>query len=155
VKTGPLQNARDEAAPSQQEAPGGALQIGRKHLLDMIAHARKDAPNEACGILAGRHGRVMRIYRIRNADQSPTSYRLYPDEQYRAFKDIEERGLDIVGIYHSHITAPAIPSETDIQWAYSSDVSYVLISLADPQDPRIRAFHIAEGGFAEQDLVVI
>jgi proteasome lid subunit RPN8/RPN11 len=155
VRLDPLQNAGGEAAPSQKEAQGGALQIERKHLLDMIAHAREDAPNEACGILAGRHGRVMRIYRTRNADQSRTSYRLYRDEQYRAFKDIEERGLDIVGIYHSHLSAPAIPSETDIQQAYSSDVSYVLISLADPQDPGIRAFHIAEGGFAEQDLVVI
>jgi len=78
------------------------MEIERKHLLEMIYHARQDAPNEACGILAGKNDRVLRLYRARNAEKSPAAYRLFPDEQYRIFKDIEDRGLEIIGIYHSH-----------------------------------------------------
>ena len=134
---------------------GITLQILRKHLLEMINHAREQAPNEACGILAGSNERVLRLYRARNAALSPTSYRLHPDEQYRIFKDIEDRGLEILGIYHSHPSSPAVPSATDIGQAYSSEVSYVLISLTDRMDPQVRAFRITEEGFREQDLSVI
>ncbi len=132
-----------------------SLQIQRRHLLEMITHAREEAPNEACGILAGSDGRVLRLYRARNALRSPTSYRLYPQEQYRIFKDVEDRGLEILGIYHSHPSSPPIPSETDIGQAYSSEVVYVLISLTDPEGPQVRAFRITEDEFIEQDLAVI
>jgi proteasome lid subunit RPN8/RPN11 len=134
---------------------GITLQITRKHLLEMIAHAREEAPNEACGILAGNSGRVLRLYRTANAALSPTAYRLHPDEQYRIFRDIEDRGLEILGIYHSHPSSSAIPSETDIRQAYSSEVSCVMISLRDPADPQVRAFRITEDGFDEQDVLVI
>jgi proteasome lid subunit RPN8/RPN11 len=131
------------------------MQIERKHLSEMISHAREEAPREACGILSGRNGRVLRIYRIRNADLSPTSYRLDPDQQFRAFKDIEDRGLELLGIYHSHPSSPASPSDRDVEQAQYPDVSYILISLADPAEAQVRAFRITEEGVAEEDLVVI
>ena len=150
-----LTEANREGDSSEMPTQGIALQIQRKHLLEMIAHAQEETPNEACGILAGSNGRVLRLYRAGNAALSPTSYRLYPDEQYRIFKDIEDRGLEILGVYHSHPSSPAVPSETDIGQAYSSEVSYVLISLTDQADPQVRAFLITEDGFLDQDLMVI
>jgi proteasome lid subunit RPN8/RPN11 len=131
------------------------MQIERKHLSEMISHARDEAPREACGLLAGRSGRVLRIYRIRNADRSPTSYRFDRDQQFRAFKDIENRGLELLGIYHSHPSSPASPSDQDMEQAYDADVSYILISLADPAEAQVRAFRIAAEGVTEEDLVVI
>jgi proteasome lid subunit RPN8/RPN11 len=131
------------------------MQIERKHLSQMISYARDEAPREACGILAGRNGRVLRIYRTRNADRSPTSYRLDPDQQFRVFKDIEDRGLELIGIYHSHPSSPAVPSDRDVEQAYYPEVSYVLISLADPAEAQIRAFRITAEGVTEEDLAVI
>jgi proteasome lid subunit RPN8/RPN11 len=121
----------------------------------MISHARKEAPAEACGILAGRDGRVLRLYKARNANRSPVSYALNPDQQYRIFKDIEDRGLHLVGIYHSHPSSPATPSNIDVEQAYYPESSYVVISLANPSEPQVRAFRITDGGVAEEDLVVI
>ena len=131
------------------------MQIEGKYLSEMISHAREDAPQEACGILAGRGHRVLRMYRARNAQRSSTSYSLDPEEQYRIFRDIEDRGLELVGIYHSHPSSPATPSDTDIEQAYYPEVSYVLISLADPDEPQLRAFRITEEGVAEEDMVVV
>jgi len=131
------------------------MQIERKHLSEMISHARDEAPREACGILAGRNGRVLRIYRTRNVSRSPTSYSLGPDQQFRVFKDIENRGLELLGIYHSHPSSPATPSDRDVEQAYYPEVSYILISVADPAEAQVRAFRITAEGVAEEDLVVI
>lgn len=98
---------------------------------------------------------MLRIYRARNAQRSPASYSLDPEEQYRIFRDIEDRGLELVGIYHSHPSSPATPSDTDIEQAYYPEVSYVLISLADPDEPQVRAFRITEEGVAEEDMLVV
>lgn len=131
------------------------MQIERKQLSEIVSHAREEAPNEACGILAGKDGRVMRLYKSRNANRSPSSYALDPTQQYRIFKDIEDRGLELVGIYHSHPSSPATPSDIDVDQAYYPESSYVLISLANPPEAQVRAFRITDGGVAEEDLVVI
>jgi proteasome lid subunit RPN8/RPN11 len=131
------------------------MQIERKHLLEMINHAREESPNEACGILAGKNDRVSRLYRARNAEDSPTTYRLFPDEQYRIFKEIEDRGLEIIGIYHSHPSSAPVPSNTDVRHAYSPEVTHVVISLAESEDPQVRAFRISEDQVIEQDLLVV
>ncbi len=119
--------------------------LKKQHLAEMIAHAREEAPLEACGILAGKEDRVVRVYRARNADRSRVSYRLEPEEQYRIFIDIEEKGWDILGIYHSHPTSPAIPSGIDLKQAQYPEAVYFVVSLADPVKPQVRAFKIIEG----------
>ena len=131
------------------------IQIESTHLSEMISHAREDAPREACGILAGTEQRVLRLYRAANAQRSRTSYSLDPREQYRIFRDIEDRELTLVAIYHSHPSSPATPSDTDIELAYYPEVAHVLISLVDPDQPQVRAFRIAEGRVAEEDIVII
>jgi proteasome lid subunit RPN8/RPN11 len=131
------------------------MQIERKHLSEIMSHAREEAPREACGILAGRDGRVFRLYRARNADPSPTSYRLEPKQQYRIFKDIEDRGLELVAIYHSHPSSPPTPSDKDIKQAYYPEASYLVVSLTDPLEPQVRAFRITEDGAVEEDMAVI
>jgi len=129
--------------------------LKKLHLAEMIAHAREEAPLEACGILAGKGGRVVTLYRARNADCSPVSYRLEPEEQYRIFTDIEENGWDILGIYHSHPTHPAVPSGIDLKQAYYPEAVYFVVSLADPLEPRVRAFRIVEGEITEEQIAVV
>jgi proteasome lid subunit RPN8/RPN11 len=129
--------------------------LKKQHLAEMIAHAEEEAPLEACGILAGESDRVVKPYRARNADRSPVSYRLEPEEQYRIFIDIEEKGWDILGIYHSHPTSPAVPSGMDLKQAYYPEAVYFVVSLANPVEPQVRAFRIIEGEIAEEKIAVV
>lgn len=128
----------------------------------MIAQAEREYPNEACGLLAGRlaaedgrpRARVERLYEMRNADASPVSFRLDPREQLEAFDELERKGWDLVGIYHSHTHSEAYPSETDRALAFYPDAHYVVISLADRSSPVMRGFTIRDGAIEEQEVRV-
>ena len=130
------------------------VHLEKQHLLEMVSHAREEAPLEACGILAGSAGRVVKLYRARNAARSAVSYRLEPEQQYRIFRDIEEHGWDILGIYHSHPASPPVPSAIDLGQAYYPDAVYFVVSLADPTDSQVRAFRIIEGEATEEEMTV-
>lgn len=135
-----------------------ALILERAQVDAMIEHARAEHPNECCGLLAGLGDRVLRVYHGRNADQSPYTYRLDPQEQLRFFREIDAAGLDLVGIYHSHTQSAAYPSRTDIAKAYYPDAAYVILSILDPAVPaadvEIRAFRIRDGVVTEEELVI-
>jgi len=120
---------------------------------EMIAQAKGEAPYEACGIIAGKEGRAVKLYRTANAEHSTTTYRLEPEEQYRIFVEMEERGWDLWAIYHSHPAFPPYPSPRDIEQAYFPEALYIIVSLAKGE-PEIRAFRIVEGKVREEELVI-
>ncbi|MGH2404729.1 MAG: Mov34/MPN/PAD-1 family protein [bacterium] len=130
-----------------------ALEISRAQVDAMIEHAQEEYPNECCGLLAGVGARVEHLFRGRNIDQSPFTYRLDPNEQLRFFKDIDARGLELLGIYHSHTRSAAYPSRTDVAKAYYPDVAYVILSLQDRNAPHVRAFRIAKGQNGEHAII--
>lgn len=131
----------------------------------MVRHALDGVPNEACGLLAGRDGRVEHFYPIRNEDESPFTYRLDGLEHHRAEKDMELRGWQVVGIFHSHTHTEAYPSETDRRRAFLPDpengqlvypeAHYVIVSLADKDGPVTRAFRIIDAATVEEQEVMI
>ena len=88
---------------------------------------------------------------MRNADQSRTTYRLDPKDQFQVFSEIEDKGWELAGIFHSHTHTEAYPSETDRQQAFYPDAHYVLVSLADRSNPSLRAYAIVEGLVEEQE----
>ena len=88
---------------------------------------------------------------MRNADQSRTTYRLDPKDQFQVFSEIEDKGWELAGIFHSHTHTEAYPSETDRQQAFYPDAHYVLLSLADRSIPSLRAYAIVEGVVEEQE----
>ena len=102
------------------------LILTREHVGEMIRHADMLAPLEACGLLAGHAGRVDTILPIANAEQSPARFRMDPIEQLRAFDQMDARGLDLLGIFHSHPTGPEAVSPTDIAEAAYEVVHIVL-----------------------------
>jgi len=120
----------------------------------MVRHSFDCLPNEACGLLAGRDGRVEHFYPMRNADQSPSTYRLDPTEQLRVFNEIEEAGLDLGGIFHSHTRSEAYPSPTDLHQAFYPEARYVLVSLADRDHPAVRAYSIVDGAVSEEEVSI-
>ncbi|MBA3551942.1 MAG: M67 family metallopeptidase [Actinobacteria bacterium] len=120
----------------------------------MIEHARREFPKEACGLLGGPRGTIEAIYPMRNADDSAVTYRLDPTEQLRVFREIEDRGWDLIAIYHSHTHSEAYPSVTDRRLAFYPEAVYVLVSLAAPEDPVVRAFSIRDGDVDELEVTV-
>lgn len=118
-----------------------------------------ERPNEGCGLLAGDGTTVTKVLRMSNAAASPMRYALDPEEQFAAYKMLEEEALTLAGVFHSHTRTEAYPSPTDVRLA-SEDVPYVIVSLA-PDPPVIRAFRIekrswtdAEGEIVEVPVVV-
>ena len=130
------------------------FRLDEKFAREMIAHAQREAPNECCGLLAGAKGRVEAVFPAKNALNSPVRYSLDPKELYRLLKTIDERGWDLLGIYHSHTHSQAYPSATDVKLAYYPEALYLIISLQDPGGPLVRAFRIVEGAISEEELLV-
>jgi proteasome lid subunit RPN8/RPN11 len=123
----------------------------------MLAHARAEVPNEACGLLAGSlaTGRATAYHPARNEDASPYVYTVHPEDLVRIVFGIEDAGEDLVGIFHSHTHTPAVPSPTDRRQARYPDVFYVLATLSDPDAaPRksLRAWRIEDGESREVAL---
>ncbi|MCF6248576.1 MAG: M67 family metallopeptidase [Desulfobacula sp.] len=113
-----------------------------KNIYDqIILHAKKDLPNEACGYLAGKGGVVTKAYVIKNIDQSHEHFSFDPQEQFAVIKDMRKRNLVPIAVYHSHPATPARPSKEDIKLAYDPDISYLIISLAG-NVPDIKSFKI-------------
>ena len=117
------------------------------------AHARAGLPNEACGILAGRDGCVERFFPALPDEPSPFYYRIESRDQIRIMNEIDEAGLDLIGIYHSHTSSPAFPSRTDAEQAFWPDAVYVIVSLASP-DADVRGYRIRDMELTEEELVI-
>jgi len=120
---------------------------------EMVAHARADAPNECCGMVASRDGDAVTVYRAENAAASPLRYEIDGAEQYRIQMAIDEADLDLGAIYHSHTRSAPYPSQTDINLAFYPDALYLIVGLADG-DAEVRGFRIRDGQVAEAELVV-
>src|SRR5438874_10899787 len=123
----------------------------------ILAHARADHPDEACGVIAGPAGsdRPERFIPMLNAERSPTFYRFDSMEQFRVWREMDERDEEPVVIYHSHTATEAYPSRTDISLASEPGAHYVLVSTRDPLTVELRSFRIVDGEVAEEEITVI
>jgi len=131
-----------------------ALRVRQEQIDRLVAQARGEAPNECCGVLAGNGEVVEEVFPGRNMRMSPTVYEMDPQDQLRAFRAMDARGWDLVGIYHSHPRTEAYPSRTDVERALYPDARYVIVSLRDSAHPQIRAFRIVDGEIAEEEVVI-
>jgi [CysO sulfur-carrier protein]-S-L-cysteine hydrolase len=121
---------------------------------EMIEHARAEAPNECCGMVAARDGEAVKVYRARNAAASPLRYEIDGAEQYRIQMEIDDAGLELGAIYHSHTRTAPYPSQTDINLAFYPDAVYLIIGVADPDQPELRGYTIRDGTVAAAELDV-
>jgi proteasome lid subunit RPN8/RPN11 len=158
------------------------LKISEKVISGIIAHAKKDAPIEACGYLAEKEGVIIHQYRMKNADVSDIHFSLDPEEekegviihQYRmknadvsdihfsldpeeqfdAVRDMREKGFKLAAVYHSHPATPARPSKEDIRLAYDSDISYVIISLSGESET-LKSFKIRNNHVESEKIEIV
>ena len=131
------------------------VQVDRRFVDEMVAHAREDDPNECCGVLAGTGERFLKLIKMTNVERSPYRYSWDPKELYRVWKEMEEASWEHRAVYHSHTHSPAYPSETDVRLAGWPEAYYVIISLADKERPVVRAFRIVDGQVTEEPLRVV
>jgi [CysO sulfur-carrier protein]-S-L-cysteine hydrolase len=138
------------------------LTIEREVRDAIVAHARRDHPDEACGVVAGPVGsdRPARFIPMRNAAQSPTFYEFDSVDLLRLYQEMDDRDEEPVVIYHSHTATEAYPSRTDIGLAQEPGAHYVLVSTADGahegDDPiELRSYRIVDGEVTEEDVTVV
>ena len=133
------------------------LTIPRELRDQILAHARADHPDEACGVLAGAAGsdRPERFIAMTNAERSPTFYRFDSAEQFRVWQEMDDNDEEPVVIYHSHTATQAYPSRTDITYASEPNAHYVLVSTRDEQQTEFRSFRILDGEVSEEPVTVV
>ncbi|MCZ7670746.1 MAG: M67 family metallopeptidase [Chloroflexi bacterium] len=120
----------------------------------MLSHLQAHYPEEACGILAGPPGQAVQLYPIDNIWRSPVAYEMAPQQQLAAMLEIEARGWQMTAVYHSHPTGPERPSAADVAQAYYPESVYIIVSLAEREQPVVRGFIIENGRFHEINLVI-
>lgn len=123
----------------------------------IVAHARADHPDEACGVIAGPAGsdRPQRFVPMANAERSPTFYVFDSTEQLKVWQEMDDRGEEPVVIYHSHTATEAYPSPTDVSYAGEPNAHYVLVSTRDPDRCEFRSFRIVGQEVTEEPVEVV
>jgi len=138
------------------------LRLPKTMVDEMIQHAINDLPNECCGIITGKDGVAAQLYRTRNVEASPFRYNIDPRDILKVEREMDDAGLQVLVIYHSHVASEAYPSPTDVrlsQWPGTDPpmdlypgAYYVLVSLKDPDNPVVRAYTITQGVVEEQPI---
>lgn len=126
----------------------------------IVAHARQDHPDEACGVVAGPEGtgRPERFVPMLNAARSPTFYEFDSKDLLKLYRDLDDRDEEPVIVYHSHTATEAYPSRTDVTYANEPGAHYVLVSTADADglgEFQFRSYRIVEGVIAEEEVQVV
>ncbi|MER5492993.1 M67 family metallopeptidase [Streptomyces sp. NPDC002490] len=126
----------------------------------IVAHAREDHPDEACGVVAGPvgSGRPERFIPMLNAARSPTFYEFDSGDLLKLYREMDDRDEEPVIIYHSHTGTEAYPSRTDINLASEPGAHYVLVSTADTEDAgpfQFRSYRIVDGEVTEEEVTVV
>ena len=129
------------------------MRIPRDLYDELVAHAVADAPNECCGMVASRDGEAIKVFRAANTAASPLRYEIDGAEQYRIQMEIDDQGLDLGAIYHSHTRTDPYPSQTDINLAFYPDALYIIVGVAGDQ-AEVKAYEIRDGKVADAELTV-
>lgn len=133
------------------------LRIRRELVDEIVAHARRDHPDEACGVIAGPEGsdRPERYIPMLNAARSPTFYEFDSGDLLKLYREMEAGGEVPVVIYHSHTATEAYPSRTDVSYASEPGAHYVLVSTRDPEQHEFRSYRIVDGEITEEPVEIL
>ncbi|WP_409493845.1 Mov34/MPN/PAD-1 family protein [Amycolatopsis sp. cmx-11-12] len=133
------------------------LRIRRELVDEIVAHARRDHPDEACGVIAGPDGSDSpeRYIPMLNAARSPTFYEFDSGDLLKLYREMDANDEVPVVIYHSHTATDAYPSRTDVSYASEPDAHYVLVSTKDPDSHQFRSYRIVDGEITEEPVEII
>jgi proteasome lid subunit RPN8/RPN11 len=133
------------------------LQIRRELVDEIVAHARRDHPDEACGVIAGPEGSDSpeRFIPMLNAARSPTFYEFDSGDLLRLYRGMDANDEVPVVVYHSHTATDAYPSRTDVSYASEPEAHYVLVSTQDADSHQFRSYRIVDGVITEEPVKVL
>ena len=131
------------------------IRIPRSIFNRMVEHAKKESPLECCGILGGKNHKVERAFELQNAEKSPIRYSMAPQDQLRVFEEMEKGAMEMVAIYHSHPQTIPFPSETDVKLAFYLEMTSIIISLKEEENPVVKAFRIGKEAIYLEEIEVI
>ncbi|TCS75200.1 M67 family metallopeptidase [Pectinatus cerevisiiphilus] len=132
--------------------------LKKAQLESIIDYARKNLPDEACGLLGGyiknNERTVEKVFFLTNTDHSPEHFSMDPKEQFAAVKDMRKHGYALLGNFHSHPASPARPSVEDKRLAFDPSISYLILSLAE-KDPVLKSFKIENKNSQEESITIL
>jgi proteasome lid subunit RPN8/RPN11 len=121
----------------------------------MVAHARRDHPDECCGVVAGRDGVATRMFEMENAERSPTGFTFDSAEWLKVYRELDDADEDLLVVYHSHTATEAYPSRTDIRWSVNTPgASWLLVSTREASYDEVRSYRIVDGEVSEEEIKV-
>jgi proteasome lid subunit RPN8/RPN11 len=118
----------------------------------VIAHARREHPDECCGVIAGRDGVATRLFEMDNADRSPTGFTFDSAQWLKVYRAIDDADEDQLVVYHSHTATEAYPSRTDILWSRTTEFQHWLLVSTRVETDEVRSFVITDGEVVEEEL---
>ena len=134
------------------------IKLSKSDFEKILAHAKSELPNEACGLIAGEISGddkiIRKVYLLTNVDHSNEHFSLDPKEQLAAVKDMRKNGFSPLGNWHSHPESPSRPSDEDKRLAYDSTASYMILSLMDIESPVLNSFKIRGENAEKEELVI-
>lgn len=142
------------------------ITIKKEDFDKIVAYAREQLPNEACGLIAGTEVRengtvksrtIEKVYLLTNTDHSNEHFSMDPKEQLHAVTDMRKAGLKPLGNWHSHPETPSRPSLEDIRLSFDIHATYMILSLMDQENPVLNAFHTDKGAgvYTKEDLEIL
>ena len=140
---------------ASEEVELKVIRIPKAIYIAMIEHARKELPLECCGILGGKNGTVQKGFQLRNAEQSPIRYSISPQEQLKVFEEMDREALEMMAIYHSHTHTLPFQSETDVKLAFYPEMTSIIISLKEEENPVVKAFRIGKEAIYLEEIEMI
>ena len=136
------------------------ITINKSDYEKILEHARRKKPDEACGLIGGVDSpggmrEIKKVWLLTNMDHSNEHFSLDPKEQLAAVKEMRKEGMKPLGNWHSHPETPSRPSEEDKRLSYDSSASYLILSLMEPENPVLNAFHVENGEVRKEELIII
>ncbi|MDP3714745.1 MAG: M67 family metallopeptidase [Mycobacteriales bacterium] len=131
------------------------LTLSREMLDRVLAHARRDHPDEACGVIAGRDGVATRVFEMANADRSPTGFTFDSAEWLAVYRDVDDADEELLAVYHSHTMTEAYPSRTDVLWSRTTEFAHWLLVSTRTDDDEVCSYVITDGEVVEEPVVVV
>lgn len=131
------------------------LTLPRAMVDQVLAHARRDHPDEACGVIAGRDGTATRVFEMDNADRSPTGFTFDSAQWLTVYREIDDADEELLAVYHSHTMTEAYPSRTDVLWSRTTEFQHWLLVSTRSEDDEVRSYVITDGEVVEETVVVV
>lgn len=131
------------------------LTLPRAMVDQVLAHARRDHPDECCGVITGVGGEASRLIEMTNAERSPTGFTFETTEQLRVWRDVDDRDEEFLAVYHSHTMTEAYPSRTDVKWSLTAGFEHWLLVSTRSEEDEVRSFTISPDGEITEEPVNI